>query len=148
MTNPSENNHRPRAARGADKHSTKAREDRSKLVKNNAPNSSLWGGDVKTSGEALVQAGADLAAGLALATSLRQQAETADKEVRSLRIAWDERFGVFAGNVEIVAVKPEDITGMALPLLVEQSYKLAPPVSVTARYDALTAEIRIFVRKP
>src|SRR4051812_11392994 len=98
MSTQSKNNHKPRAARGPDKHSIKAREDRSELVKNNAPSSPLWVGDVKSSGEALVQAGVDLTAGVALAASLRAQADDADKETLSLQIAWDERYNAFACN--------------------------------------------------
>jgi hypothetical protein len=148
MTTPSKNNHKPRAARGIDKRTLKARQDRSELIKSTGAQSPLWVGEVKLTGEALIQAGIDLGMGEKLAQSLRIQADSAEKELLSLQIIWDERYGIFAGTAEIAAVKPEDLTNLALPLLEEQSYKLAPPVLVTVKYDLITAEIRIHVRTP
>jgi hypothetical protein len=128
----------------------KSREDRSTVVKNTAVSSPLWqlNADLKSSGTALVQAGIDLAAGESLLQSLLSQADAAEKEVASLRITWDERFNVYAGNAELAAIKPEDITNLGLTLLEESSYKLAPALAVTARYDLITSHIRILVRKP
>jgi hypothetical protein len=143
MTAPSLNNHKPRAARSPDKRSLKSREDRSELILSTATNCPLWAGDVKASGENLIMAGLELAAGEGLVQSLRAQLESAEKQVLSLTIAWDERFNVYAGNVEIVAVKPQDVTNLALLLLTEASNKLAPPVSVTAKFDVLTGRVRI-----
>jgi hypothetical protein len=148
--NPSKNNHRPRVTRGDDKLTVKSREDRSILVKNTASNSLFWQvrPEVKFSGEALIQAGSDLVDGEKLVQSLRSQTEAAEKQVVSLKIAWDECFNVYAGYAERVAIKPEDITNLGLSLLEEGSYQLAPPVSVSARWDVLTNQIRIQVRKP
>jgi hypothetical protein len=148
MTVPSLNNHKPRAARSPDKRSLKSREDRSELVLSTAANSPLWVGDVKASGENLILAGLELAAGEALVQSLRTQMESAEKQLLSLTIAWDERFNLYAGNAEVLAVKPQDITNLALPLLEETTNKLAPPVSVSARFDVLAGLIRLLVRKP
>lgn len=148
MTTPSKNNHRPRASRGPDKVNVKSREDRSILVGNNAPSSQLWQGDVKAKGETLIKSGLDLVAGEKLAQSLRAQAESAEKEVVTLTIAWDEHFTLYAGEVELAATKPEDVTKLGLTLLEEQSYELAAPLSVTVRYDLITSQIRILVRKP
>jgi hypothetical protein len=148
MTVPSLNNHKPRVARSPHKRSLESREDRSELVLSTAANSPLWVGDVKVSGENLVMAGLELAAGEALVQSLRTQMESAEKQLLSLTIAWDERFNLYAGNAEVLAVKPQDITNLALPLLEETTNKLAAPVSVSARFDVLTGLIRLLVRTP
>jgi hypothetical protein len=148
--NPSQNNHRPRAARGPAKLTVKSREDCSILVKSTAPNSAQWMADpvLQTAGTALIQAGVDLSAGEKLVQALKSQVDSAEKGVVTLKIAWDEHFNVFAGRAELNAVKPEDITNLGLTLLEESSYKLAPAISVAVRYDILTKHIRILVHKP
>ena len=150
MTVPSKSNHRPRVAKGADKVTTKSRQDRSIVVENTAATSPIWQAntDVQNTGAALIQAGIDLAKGAATVQSLQAQTDTAEKELISLRINWDERFNIYAGTVELVALKPQDVTNLGLSLLEEGSNLLAPAISVSARYDLLTSQMRIAVRKP
>ena len=148
MTTPSKNNHRPRVSRGPDKDTIKSRQVRSTVIQQNATNSALWVGDVKSKGEALILAGDDLGAKAALVHGLRGQLESAEKELLTAKIEWDERYTVYAGEVELVAVKPEDITKLGMSVLEEQSYTLLPPLAVTVKYDPLAARIRILVRKP
>jgi hypothetical protein len=146
----SKNNHRPRVARMPDKVSVKSRQDRSILVQSNAPSCLIWQAhpSLKDAGEALVQAGLDLANREKKVQQLLAQAETARRELLSLRIAWDGRFTVYASCVEARARKPEDVTNLALPLREEASYELAPPRAVTARYDLEEKLLRILVKRP
>jgi hypothetical protein len=146
----SRNNHRPRVARTPDKATLKSRRDRSSVVQKTAPSSPIWKTEpsVKAAGEALIQAGADVAAREARLLQLTSVAETARQKVISLRITWDERFAAYASSVESRAVKPEDLTNLGLPLLEESAYPLAPPLDVTVRYDLAASVIRILVKRP
>lgn len=146
----STNNHRPRVSRGADKLSDELRKERSLIVKGTAVNCPAWLAHpgLGDAGEDLIQAGLDLGAGETLALQLTAQAETARKALVTLRVAWDEKYDIYAGNGELYAFKPQDLMALGLPVLEEASYKLAPPLGVTARYDLTEALIRIMVQKP
>jgi hypothetical protein len=150
MSSSSTNNHRPRVARTPDKGSLEARLDRSALVQSLASGSPIWLGypEVESAGNALIQAGVALAEGDAAARKLDADAESAVLELISARIAWDERFNVYAGQVELFAVKPEDVGALGLLLLEEGQHKLAPPLDVLAHYDRVASLLRVAVVCP
>ncbi len=142
-------NVKPRAARGADTASIKARIDRSGVVSTSGSTSTLWTVPaVKDSGTALVTAGSNLTAGEQLVNNLESQLTTARASLNTLTFAWDEAYGLYCTNVESNAQKPADITGGGLLLLDRSLHTLLPALGLTVRYDTVNSVIRVLVKRP
>jgi hypothetical protein len=144
------NNPRPRVARKRDKGSLAARRDRSALVEGIASTSPIWptSPEIREAGLALIQAGADLGDGEAAAGKADADVETARLDLVAARIAWDERFNVYASRVELFARTPEDVGALGVGVLEETAHALAPPLGLDVRYDREAGLLRIAVKCP
>jgi len=139
-----------RAARDIDKKSAETRQYRSDLINSTASSGPIWQANrnVADAGKNVISAGKDLVAKEKAAAALEAQAATARQEVVTLTKAWDTLFNIYAGNVELVAVKPEDIKSCALVVLDVTVNTFAGPLDVIVKYDVLAALIRINVKAP
>jgi hypothetical protein len=146
----SENNNKPRVARSADLETIDTRVARSSVVGGKAQGGALWlaHADLEAAGYLLIQAGIDLSVGEKAALLAETNARAARQGASTLRIVWDDRFGVYAGHVECVAIKPEDVTNLGCLLLDEVSYQLAPPSGLSVKFDVTGQVIRVWVHMP
>ena len=131
------------------KESYKARTDFAALLANLVMKSGFYQAEpeLQSTGGAVIQAGAELAAADA-AANIADAAATVARGVRNgKKIAFDQTYNVFTACVEKHATTPEDLESIGFDELQRNTYPLAAPLSVTAAFDPKTELIKIEVKQ-
>jgi hypothetical protein len=140
----------PQVNRGDAKATIKDRTDCSSLVKNKASSSPLWQQypQIQTAGADLVSAGGDLSTADLAYVNAQSVLDNARTTLETKTVAWNGAFDAYASVAEKYALKPEDLTGLALTALSRNVYSILPPTSVELKYDPALNVLRVHVVMP
>lgn len=135
---------------GVDKESSHTRTMCAAEMATQAPKSALYKDTpgVKASCDALIDAGTELAAAeeaIRVAVSVLRKAR---QTCKSKIVAFDNAYNVCVAQVERHATLPEEVTALALTVLERQSYTLAPPLAIHAKFLPAKGAIRVRVKLP
>lgn len=130
---------------GADKGSAATRADRARSVKTAAPKSPVYQNDpeVKATCDAVVTAGAKVETAEQKVKDLELACTQARDERDAAIVAFDAVYGVCVSRIELAAPTAAEVHGLGFLVRERNSYMLAPPVAIVARYDADKKQIRV-----
>ena len=139
-----------RVTKGAVKDSVTARTDAGKVIDTNAPNSAILTAhaDVKAAEGNLVAVNTKLDDKYKLVKSLEAELATEKGALLDLTVEWDSSYDVYVSTARLYCLTDQDAKSLGLPAAGPATYVLAPPIGVTARFDAKLGLLRIHVKRP
>jgi hypothetical protein len=139
-----------RVSSGVVKENVTTRIDAGKVIDTNAPNSAVLTGhqDVKTAEGNLVAATTTLDDQNKKVKALELELATERGALLNVTVDWDASYDVYVSTARLYCLTDEDARSLGLPAAGLSSYTLAPPLSVTARWDARLGLLRIRVERP
>jgi hypothetical protein len=139
-----------RVSSGAVKDTVATRTDTGKVIDTNAPNSAILTAhaDVKTAEGNLVVANTKLDDKYKLVKAKEMELATERGALLDLTVEWDSFYDVYVSTARLYCLTDQDAKSLGLPAAGLMSYALAPPLSVTAVFDAKLSLLRIRVERP
>jgi hypothetical protein len=139
-----------RVPTGTVKDTVTTRTDAGNVIATNAPNSAILtaNADVKTTEGNLVAANTRLDDKYKQVKALELELATERGALLNLTVDWDSVYDVYVSTARLYCLTDQDAKSLGLPAAGLTTYQLAPPISVTATFDAKLGVLRIHVKRP